>query len=103
MEMASNKTIKKINFYKLFFLTSLIVISFNLFYTVYNIKGKYLYFDFAERFNNIKFEYLNSQYVSKKPKFFIPDEVINSYAGINYIKGSNPVLIASDTPPLGRY
>jgi hypothetical protein len=52
----------------------------------------------------LEYVYQNSQYVSKEPSLgFVPDEPINAYAGGAYIKGTSPILIAPDTPPLGRY
>lgn len=47
--------------------------------------------------------YQHSQYVEKHPKGWIPDETVNVYAGYEYIRGKMPILIAADTPPLGRY
>lgn len=80
------------------------MIIFNIGGTVIKEKDRYLSFDYWERFDRLKYIYENSQYVSKNPKMgWIPDEFLNAYAGGAYIKGVNPILINSDTPPLGRY
>jgi hypothetical protein len=47
--------------------------------------------------------YEHSQYMVKNPDGFIPDETVNAYAGYAYAHGTMPILIAPDTPPLGRY
>ncbi len=75
----------------------------NICVAIFDSKDKYLNFNFRDESKAMKEIYENSQYVSKKPKYIIPDETINTYAGWEYLKGVNPVLIAADTPPLGRY
>lgn len=70
---------------------------------ILSAKDKYTAFNLQQRYDSLKFAYEDSQYANKKAKFWIPDEPVNTYAGMAYVKGVNPVLIASDTPPLGRY
>jgi hypothetical protein len=41
--------------------------------------------------------------MQKEPTAIIPDEIVNAYAAGSYVKGVSPILIAPDTPPLGRY
>jgi len=66
--------------------------------------SKYVTFDFWDRFQGLKESYGASQYVIKNPEGWIPDEIVNAYAGAEYVKyGVSPILIAADTPPLGRY
>lgn len=66
-------------------------------WSVYSAKN------YWQRFPALKQSYIDSQYVNKHPKGWIPDEAVNSYAGGAYVKGILPQLIAPDTPPLGRY
>lgn len=94
----SNKYIKRV----IIFLIILVII-FNLSFAIYARPDKYFSFNFWNRYPALKQAYLDSQYVNKHPKGWIPDEVVNSYAGGAYIKGTSPILIAPDTPPLGRY
>jgi hypothetical protein len=84
--------------------TVLILITlFNVGSAVFTAKDKYTAFNLQQRYDSLKFAYEDSQYANKKATAWIPDEPVNTYAGMAYVKGVNPVLIASDTPPLGRY
>lgn len=60
---------------------------------------------FTERFDPKLYEkkYNNSQYVISQSKNSISDEELLSYAGYRYATGTNPILINSDHPPLGKY
>lgn len=60
---------------------------------------------FTERFNIKTYEkqYNQSQYVIPQSKNPISDETLLSYAGYRYATGTNPILINSDHPPLGKY
>lgn len=60
---------------------------------------------FTERFDPKLYEkkYNNSQYVIPQSKNAISDEELLSYAGYRYATGTNPILINSDHPPLGKY
>src|SRR5258708_23471717 len=78
-------------------------ITYNVSIVVIANKQKYFSFDFWQRFPILRQTYLDSQYVNKHPKGWIPDEAVNAYAGGAYIQGVSPILIAPDTPPLGRY
>jgi hypothetical protein len=82
---------------------AVVFILLNLTAGVFAASTKYTSFTYWKNFSDLKKVYLDSQYVNKHPKGWIPDEIVNSYAGGEYIKGTNPVLIAADTPPLGRY
>lgn len=81
----------------------LIIIASNVFSVLFAQQGKYLSSHFWTNFPGLKQVYLNSQYVNKHPTGWIPDEVVNAYAGGAYVQGVSPILIASDTPPLRRY
>lgn len=71
--------------------------------TIWQMKGKYLSNDYWQKFPALENTYLNSQYISKHPKGWVPDETVFSYAGGKLIRGTNPVLIIPDAPPLGKY
>jgi len=60
---------------------------------------------FTEKFNLKLYEkkYNQSQYMIPQSKNPISDEELLSYAGYKYITGTNPILINSDHPPLGKY
>lgn len=60
---------------------------------------------FTEHFDPKLYEkkYNNSQYVIPQSKNPISDEDLLSYAGYRYATGTNPILINSDHPPLGKY
>lgn len=89
--------------YKKYLISFLVlIIGFNIASTALS-SGKYTTFSFWNGFKVLKQTYLDSQYVNKNPKGWIPDEIVNSYAGAEYIRGVSPILIAPDTPPLGRY
>ena len=81
----------------------ILIVIFNLFSAIFQAKNKYFTFNYWSNFQLLKSTYQRSQYVSKHPTAIIPDEIVNSYAAGEYIKGTNPVLVAADTPPLGRY
>lgn len=66
-------------------------------------QGKYLSSNYWKNFPELERTYRSSQYVNKHPTGWIPDETVNAYAGGAYIRGVSPILIAPDTPPLGRY
>lgn len=76
---------------------------FNVGSAVWSVSNKYTSRDLDKRYDKLKFAYEDSQYANKHFKSWIPDEPVNTYAGIAYVNGVNPILIASDTPPLGRY
>lgn len=60
---------------------------------------------FSDKFNYKIYEkkYNLSQYIIPQSKNPISDEELLSYAGYKYITGTNPILINSDHPPLGKY
>lgn len=87
-----------------FFVIGLVlVIIINIGTTVWSARDKYISQDLAQRYPQLKFAYEDSQYANKNFTSWIPDEPVNTYAGLAYVKGVNPILIAADTPPLGRY
>ena len=71
--------------------------------TVFANKSIYFNTTYWQRFPILEKVFLDSQYVNKHPKGWIPDETAFSYAGGKLIKGTNPVLVVPDAPPLGKY
>src|SRR5215469_15707828 len=88
----SNKNLKRACFALL-----LICIIINISFAILSSYQKYFVFNFWPRYPQLKQTYLDSQYVNKHPKGWIPDETVNSYAGGAYITGTSPILIAPDT------
>jgi len=88
---------------KIIFTILLVIIFFNVGSTVWNLRTKYFSADYWQRFPALEKIYLSSQYVNKHPAGWVPDEIIESYAGGAFIKGINPVYVLPDTPPLGKY
>lgn len=70
---------------------------------LYQQKDKYLAHNYWQNYKELKQKYLDSQYINKKAKDWLRDEVVFSYAGGALIQGTNPVLIIPDAPPLGKY
>lgn len=81
----------------------ILIIAFNVGSVVKTQWQKYTSHDYWQRFPSIEKVFLNSQYVNKHPKEWIPDEEAFTYAAGMYIKGINPVLVVPDAPPLGKY
>lgn len=48
-------------------------------------------------------KYLNSQWIIPGSKNLLGDDGLFAYAGYEYLKGLNPILINSETPPFGKY
>jgi hypothetical protein len=59
--------------------------------------------DYWQRYPDLKKTFINSQYVNRDVKNFIPDEVVYAYSGGAFILGANPLNIIPATPPLGKY
>jgi len=78
------------------------VIGVNLFFHIAILRKKYFTFDYWQKFPSLEKKFLDSQYVNKHP-IWIRDEVAFSYSGGKLIKGTNPVLVVPDAPPLGKY
>lgn len=81
----------------------LLLIASSILLTLISNSAIYSRFNYWERFPLLEKDYLSSQYVNKNPKGWIPDEMVNAYAGGALIKGVNPIYIIPDTPPLGKY
>jgi len=66
------------------------------------ILNKQLY---SKKFNFSQFEkkYYSSQWAIPHSKNVISDEDLYAYAGFKYIKGLNPIHLAPEVPPLGKY
>jgi hypothetical protein len=98
LKILNSKLIKRLIFFVL-----IGVIFFNVVNTVYGLRDKYFSSDYWQRFPSLEKTYLDSQYINKNPPGWVPDQVIQSYAGGALIKGMNPIYVIPDTPPLGKY
>lgn len=60
---------------------------------------------YTEKFDHGYYRNLwgQSQYVSTKPTQMLPDEIVYSFAGWEYLHGVNPAIFNADQPPLGKY
>lgn len=90
----------KAAFLKILFLA---IIFLNLTSVVWKNNDKYFIFDYWKRYPSLEYIYKNSQYVTKAPIGWVPDEFVNAYAGGAVIKGLSPILVIADQPPLGKY
>jgi hypothetical protein len=94
---------KSIILKRLIFSVLLVIIFFNVGGIVWKHKDKYFSSNYWQTFPALEKVYLNSQYVNKDPKGWVPDEAVFSYSGGKLILGTNPILIIPDAPPLGKY
>lgn len=112
MAMAQQKNIKH-KTYNLKFLKNkkiqlflqvilVLIIVFNVGSVIWQYKDKYLSSNYWQNFSSLEKTFLDSQYVNKHPKW-IRDEVAFSYSGGKLIRGTSPVLVVPDAPPLGKY
>lgn len=85
------------------FILLLALVVFNVLSLVWQQKEKYFTFNYWQNFSSLEKTFLGSQYVNKHPKGWISDEAAFSYAGGMLIRGTNPVLVVPDAPPLGKY
>lgn len=79
------------------------IILFNVFSTIFDNRGKYLYKNYWQLYPSIKSTYESSQYMKKDNPGWIPDETVYAYAGGAFLKGINPTYIAAGSAPLGKY
>ncbi len=95
--------LRKDLFRRLIFLFLVLIIFFNVASVVLVQKEKYFSSTYWQNFPSLEKLFLSSQYVNKHPVGWIPDETAFSYAGGKLIKGTSPVLVVPDAPPLGKY
>ena len=88
---------------KLFICFCVFVIVWNIGKVLTAHASEYINTSYWQRYPGLLRVYNDSQYANKHPKGWIPDETVNAYAGGAYARGVPPILIAPDTPPLGRY
>lgn len=81
----------------------LIIIFVNIGSVVASQKNKYFTSNYWQNFPSLEKLFLSSQYVNKHPVGWIPDQTAFSYAGGKLIKGTSPILVVPDAPPLGKY
>lgn len=95
--------LSKKNANKLMYIALNLLVLGNIISVIVSHPATYFSTNFSSTFQSIEKAYFNSQYIKKNPDGWIPDEVVNTYAGVKYVQGVSPILIAPDTPPLGRY
>lgn len=93
---------KSLSIQVIFRILLLLVIVFQISLTLVTHSTIYTSQDYWDRFPDLKHQYLDSQYVNKNPTW-VPDEIVNAYAGGALVRGVNPIYIIPDTPPLGKY
>ncbi len=104
MAFKTKKFLEFISKYKkLINLIFIIIICLNFGLNIYQYKSRYFDYKYWENFESLEKIFLDSQYVSKHAKGFIPDQTAFSYSGGKLIKGTSPVLVVPDAPPLGKY
>lgn len=70
---------------------------------VFSNSDKYFSRSYDVRYKSLKKLYFSSQYMIKKNPGIITDEVLEAYASGAFIRGTDPILLVHDQPPLGRY
>lgn len=70
---------------------------------VYERRETFLSGGFMAQFSSYQKSYYSSQYMNKINPGSIPDETFESFAGGAFLKGTNPILIVHEHPPMGRY
>lgn len=70
---------------------------------VYERRDSFLSRGFMEQFTSYQKAYYSSQYMNKINPGPIPDETFESFVGGALLKGTNPILIVHEHPPMGRY
>lgn len=98
--LARISSIKNIDIY--LSILFIFIISLNMFLAILPVKQKYTSHDYWTRYPQLKKTYNASVYGTKYGPF-IKDEYVYSYAAGALIKGTSPILINPETPPLGKY
>lgn len=91
------------NLRKLFFALFLILILIRPALDLYSQKDLFISKGYSKIYNYLESSYYGSQYVKKVNPGIMPDQTLESFAGGAFLKGTNPILIIHDQPPLGRY
>ncbi|SRR5258708_7845266 len=86
----------------LFLIVVVCIIAIRPLFTVYTLRDTLFSRNYHKNFAQLKNIYLHSVYTNKNG-VFIADEQFEAYAGGEFLKGLNPILLVHDQPPLGRY
>lgn len=70
---------------------------------VYKNQSSFFAPGFMASFSDYEKAYYNSQYTKKDNPSPIPDETFESYVGAAFLRGTNPIRIVHEHPPMGRY
>jgi len=93
----------RLSWYKLFCILFFLIAIVQPTSTLYKQKETFFARGYMARYDVLKEVYEGSQYVKKKNAGIIPDQALESFAGGAFLKGTNPILIIHDQPPMGRY
>ncbi len=103
MGIATTQKMKTKYMYKIICFILLIIVLWRPLTSVYSLRDSYFSRGYAAQYPQLKSAYDTSQYVKKKNPGVIPDETFESFAGGEFLKGLNPILIVHEHPPMGRY
>lgn len=70
---------------------------------VYEQRDKFFSRGFMALFPSYEKAYYSSQYVKKENPGIMPDDTFEAFVGGAFLRGTNPILIVHEHPPMGRY
>ena len=103
MGTTAKKIIKKQIVYCVIFLSILTLSLLRPINALYSQKDIFFLQGYSKIYNYLEKSYYSSQYAIKKNPSIMPDQTLESFAGGAFLKGTNPILIIHDQPPMGRY
>lgn len=103
MGNAAEKKVKKRKIYRVVFSIILILLLLRPTLTLYSQRDNFVSKGYSKIHNYLESSYYSSQYVKKENPSIMPDQTLESFAAGSFLKGTNPILIIHDQPPLGRY
>lgn len=93
--------------YSFAYVISYVIVAAAIFYQpftqIYNQRDFFFSRGFMKHFSNYEKAYYGSQYMKKENANAMPDETFESFVGGAFLKGTNPILIVHEHPPMGRY
>lgn len=103
MGNAAREKVNKQFVYKFFCIVLFLVIIIQPSSILYKESEAFFSRGYMSYYDSLKKLYEQSQYVKKKNPGIIPDQALESFAGGAFLKGTNPIHIIHDQPPMGRY
>ncbi len=98
-----NEKLRKFLFFNFFCALFLLITIFQPISILFKERETFFAKGYATRYDSLKSVYEGSQYIKKRNAGIIPDQALESFAAGAFLKGTNPILIIHDQPPLGRY